>query len=407
MTQALYRYTARSEEGQLVSGSMAAQSTREALAHLRSRGLVVTSLADMATSKGRVLAALQVGHARRSAIASCLRSLAVLVGSGIALRRAIAAAIEQSSDKHVTEALRAIAADLDGGASLSEAMQHRPREFSVQVRALAAAGEQGGSLDDALAQAATLLEREGELRKKIAAALAYPAFVLCAAAALVGFLVVVTLPSFEGMLTQLHAPLPLTTRVMLDLSDAMRRPTNWLGLILALTLVASAFIGLRGRTGVRRQIDAATLRVPLLGALQRCANVAYYCRTLGTLLHCGVVVTSAARTAATVVTSAVYRDRAITIAESLRTGMALSRLLAESSLFGAMTVQLVSAGEESGSLDSMLVLAAEYHEREAEHALSVIVAVAEPALICTLGAVVGTIVASIVVPLYSAIGNIR
>lgn len=406
MTSALFRYTARSEKGQLVTGSMAAPSTREALARLRARGLFVTDLASGGT-KGVLLSAFGIGIPKRGAVASCLRSMAVLVGAGIALRRALAAAIEQCTDKNMGEALRAVAADLDGGASLSEAMQDRPREFSAQVQALIGAGELGGSLDDALAQAAALLERDEALKKKIAATVAYPAFVLCAATALVVFLVVVTVPAFETVLTQLHAELPLTTRAMLGLSDELRRPLTLIVSGVAIGMTVSIVLALRRTPRVRAWLDARILRGPLIGAVQRAANIACFCRTLGTLLHCGVASSSAARTASGAVTNVAYRHETAEIARELRTGTTLSKLLGQSLLFDAMTVQLVSAGEESGSLDSMLVRAAEYKEQQVEHALTVITAVLEPALICILGALIGTIVASVVVPLYSAIGNIR
>jgi type II secretory pathway component PulF len=343
----------------------------------------------------------------RNSVATSLRSIAVLVTSGIALRRAIAAAIEQSSDRHMTETLRGILADLDGGTSLSEAMAHRPREFSLQVRTLAAAGEQGGSLEDALAQAAALLEREETLRKKIVATLAYPAFVLCAATALVAFLVIVTVPAFEAILAQLHAVLPLTTRIMLAFSRTVRHPEMWIVPAVATALAATLTVIVSRRSRVGEWLDAVALRAPLTGKLRRSANIACYCRTLGTLLSCGVVVTSAAETASGVVTSPAYRRETAVITKSLRAGTPLSKLFAGSSLIDAMTVQLASAGEESGSLDSMLVRAAEHHEAEVEHALGIMTAVLEPALICALGTVIATIVASIVIPLYSAIGNIR
>jgi type IV pilus assembly protein PilC len=166
-------------------------------------------------------------------------------------------------------------------------------------------------------------------------------------------------------------------------------------------------IALRRRKSIAVWIDRKSLDLPVLGNVQRSANIAAFSRTIGTLLECGVVITDAVRTASNVVTNSAYRLAAEEIEHSLHAGMAFSPLLERSGLFDAMALEMASVGEESGTLDAMLVRVSEHHEAAAASALTTIGAALEPALILALGGVVGGIVASILIPLYSAIGSIR
>jgi type IV pilus assembly protein PilC len=407
MSAAIYHYTARSEEGAAVAGTMRAGSQREVVVHLRARGLFVTSLDSAGTARGRVRSLLRFGGSRRNATAALMRSLAELIASGVPLRRAISALLRQCSDRRLKDALAAIAADLDAGCALSESMQSRPGEFSDEIVALVGAGELGGILDDACARAASIMEREIALRKRIFATLAYPAVVMIAACALMAFLLVVTVPAFASILMQLHASLPVSTILMLDASSLLRRPAVWpvIAIIAGGAIVAGG--SLRSQPSISAWIDAQLLRVPLLGALQRHANAATFCRTLGTLLHCGVVMTAAAKTSAGAVRNAAFRTRALNFERQLATGSTLAPLLEQSRLFDAASVQMAYVGEESGSLDAMLLHIADHHDADAQHRLTMITAMLEPAMILVLGAVIGTIVGSILVPLYSAIGNVH
>ncbi len=406
MTQGIYHYTARSEEGRFVAGTMGAQSHREALASLRMRRLFVTSLEDAGGARGK-LHALILGSAHRSSRVVFMRCLATLVGSGTSLRRALQVTIDQCRERRFGETLRSIANEVDGGAALSEAMERRPSEFSEHLVAMIAAGELGGILDEVLQRAAALLEREDAIRKQIVAAFAYPAFVLFCALALVTFMLIVTVPAFASVLTQLRAPLPLSTRIMLEAGAVIRAPVTWLAGVPVVCLSACVLAALRRQESVATWIDRKSLDIPIFGLVQRSANVAVFARTVGTLLQCGVMIADAVKTASKVVANAAYRRAVEDVARSLRAGMAFSPMLERGGLFGPMAVQMASVGEESGMLDVMLIRVAEHYEADAASKLATIGAILEPALILGLGAIVGGIVASILVPLYSAIGSIR
>ena len=204
-----FYYTARALDGRCIKGSIDAESKEVAVAHLRSRSLFITALDTVSTARG-LWASFGLAI-RRSAAArtTFFRSFATLIGAGISVRRAVETLIVQGGDGTFSEALRSIAADVEGGAALSSALERHPNEFGRIAVALVRAGEIGGSLDDALRTIADLEEADRALRKRIGAALAYPAMVTLAAVALVLFLVADTMPVFASIFAQMHVPLPI------------------------------------------------------------------------------------------------------------------------------------------------------------------------------------------------------
>lgn len=403
----VYAYTARSEGGAFVAGTLAAESPDAALAHLQTRALYVTSLEGTGTLKGAATGALILPFLDPGARVSFFRSFATMIGAGVAMRRALDVAIENCRDARFREALRSVASDVEIGRTLSFAMSQRPREFSRLFVAMVRAGEVGGALHEVLERLATLLERDRAMRKRVGAALAYPAFVTVAALLLVMFLVANVVPAFAGMFAQMHVTLPLSTRVLIVIGTTLQDPLVWIGLgCLALASIFAVRTAKRSSAWALR-IDAAILATPVLGTLLRKTTIARMSRTLGTLLRSGVALSQALDASRDVLGSAVYERCLNALAESLRRGESMSRSLAESGLFDGLYLQLVRVGEETGTLDAMLLRVAEYYELDIETAIAALGGVLEPLLIVVLGAIVGTIVASVLIPLYSIIGSIK
>jgi type IV pilus assembly protein PilC len=407
MSAQLYYYTARLQDGRGVAGVLRTDSQRDALIQLRARGLFVTSLGSAGGGRGWLGAMLAFRFSHRDATTRTMRSLAVLVGSGVPLRRSLECVIDQCRDAVLREALSAIAGELDSGASLSRSMRGRPTQFRDQVIALIAAGELGGTLDQALDRAADLLERNSALRRQLVAALAYPTIVLSAALSLVLFLLVATVPAFAGILTQMHAQLPLPTRALLTASELARLPAAWVAVLLVTIVATGLTWTIRNSSYAVGRLDRIVLKVPFFGPVQRAVNVAAFTRTLGTLLQSGVVITEAIRTTGNVTTNKAFRSAVVEMESRLCEGSTLAPLLAQSGLFDNTAVEMAYVGEESGALDAMLIRIAGYCEQEVDHALRVLTGVLEPTMIVVLGTIVGSIVAAILVPLYSAIGSLH
>ena len=403
----LFAYTARNESGGFVAGSLQAESVELALDHLRSRALYVTVLQPAKTAKGALASVFNIAPVSASARLACFRSLATLVRAGVPLRRALQVTIEECNDRRFSEALRSVASDIEAGSSLSSAMSRRPKEFSELFVAMIRAGELAGVLDDVLERLASLLERDRAMRKRLGAALAYPAIVAAAAIGLILFLVANIVPAFAGLFAQMHVEIPVTTRVMIAISNALGQP---------ITLAVLAVFGLGGFLALRlawrsqrfgRQLDRLAFAVPLIGPLLRKATLARLARTLGTLLKSGVALLVALDATEGTLGHILYSDVLRTVADRLREGFTFVEPLEKSKLFDALFLQLVHVGEETGTLDSMLLRVAEYLELDVETAIATIGSVIEPAMIIFLGAAVGSIVASVLLPLYSIIGSIK
>ncbi len=286
-------------------------------------------------------------------------------------------------------------------------MSRRPGEFARLFIAMIKAGELGGVLDDVLEQLATMLELDRSMRKRLSAALAYPAVVACAAVALVLLLVVNIVPAFAGLFTEMHVKLPFTTRILIAVGTTLASPVDDAAIVLA---IAAAMFGIRAAWAQPRlapSFDGVLLRIPIAGAIARKATIAQLSRTLGTLLRSGVPVLDALDSCKDVVGNALYARAVEAVGAELREGHPMTVPLEKSCLFDPIVLQLVRVGEETGTLDAMLLRVAEYFEVDVESAIAALGSVVEPVLILILGTVVGTIVASVLIPLYSIIGSIK
>ncbi len=402
MNVTVFRYTARSREGEAVAGILRAESVRAAAIDLQRRALFVTSL-SVGSEKRRFTFPEIEGRRRRASLAF-FRALSVLVRAGVSLRRALDVSVAHCGERRLREALRAVVADVEHGSTLSAAFARRPADFSPLQTAMIGAGETGGVLDDVLDRIADVLEREHTVRKKLQAALMYPALVAGAAILLIVFLMVHVVPMFASLFARFSVPLPWPTRMLLDLGDALSSVKGLSILAIAIASVVALFGFYRLKRGAA--FDRLKLNLPLVGVVIRHAVVARVTRMLGVLLRSGVGVLTAIDVVAPVSGSRTYRRALLQVSDALRRGEGMHRALQQTALFDQLTLALVGVGEESGALDAMLLAAANYLDIEVEAAIAALVALLEPALIAVVGFVVGLIVFSIFLPLYGLIGSI-
>jgi len=403
----VYAYTARNGEGRFVAGSLQAENREQALAHLRTRTLFVTSIsaAGSATSViGSIVTAWPISAAARTAF---FRSFATLIRAGVPIRRALDVVVESCRDARLREAFRSVSSDIESGSELSTAMSRRPREFSRLFVAMIRAGELGGALDDILERLATLLERHLAVRKKVRAALGYPVIVASAALGLVLFLVGSTVPAFASMFAEMRVTLPWSTRVLIAAGNALKNPLVWGAVAAIPPLILGTIRAGRRSQRIAIRIDQFVLALPVFGAVLRKAVITRFSRTLGTLLLSGVPLLEAIGAANDVIDNAVYSRLTRDLSAALREGTSIAVALEQSSLFEGLFLQLVRVGEETGTLDAMLLRIADYYELDVETAVAALGSVIEPILMIALGALVGVIVASILIPLYSMIGSIK
>ncbi len=403
----VYYYAGRAADGRRLQGAIEAATREAAARHLRARDVFVTTL-ETAATLGGAWTFLRLSARSAGARPVFFRSFAALVSAGVPVRRALDTMMRQSGDGAFSETLASVAAEVDGGSPLSAALASHPRDFSAVAVAIVRAGEVAGSLDEALRALAELEERDRALRKRVAAALAYPTVVSVASIGLVLFLVANTMPAFAAMFSEMHVPLPAGTRLLMAAAGTLKNRGAWtlLGALVLLAMVALR----RYKTSDEPwaiALDRIRLRVPVLGAIILKTTAARFARTLGSLLRSGVDIVGAIEAGTGVVEGFVHRHGLNGVVESLRRGNTLVASLEASELFDATFLQLLQAGEESGTVDDMLFRVARYYELDVETALASLTSILEPLLICALGAAIGTIVASIIIPLYSMIGNIQ
>lgn len=396
----VFRYSARSQDGNAVAGLVRATSTAEAALDLKRRGLFTTSITRRSISNF----GFRIGARRRRSAHTFFRAFGVLIRAGVPIRRALVVVIENTDDRRFREALQAALSDVEHGGSLSMALSRRPREFSSLETAMIAAGEAGGILEDVLDRITALGDREHLLRKRMQSALVYPCVVAAGTGGLTLFLLFHVVPLFASMFERFGAGVPMPTQILLQIGRGLASPwTLALAIGFALSILAALRLFDQPASSL---FDRARLFAPLVGQLTRHAITARIARTLGTLLHSGVGALDAIDVVAPVTGSQLYAKILLEIGDALRQGETLQRAMTASRLFDPLTLALTGVGEESGSLDAMLLSAASYLDIEVEAALTNIAALVEPALIGFLGLVVGGIVAAIFLPLYGLIGSI-
>lgn len=406
MSAVLYRYAARTAGGERIRGTMQALSADQVAAALRARALLVTAIESESVWQRAVGRTVNLGRPPRRVMLGFFRSFSTLIRAGVALRRALDVTIERAGDRGLAEALRAIAADVEHGSPLSDAMARRPRVFSALAVAMIRAGEAGGILDDVLERVATLLERDADLRKKVRSALTYPAIVVTAALGLVLFLLARIVPMFAQMFGAFRVELPPTTKLLLAAGDALSRPVIWtagLGVTAGFIVAAAAFA--RTERGALA-FDHLRLRLPVFGPLLHRAITARIARMLATLIRSGIELVPALDVVRPVAGSPVYARALRDVEVALRSGEPLTAPLEAAKVFDPLAIALVRVGDETGLLDDMLFKVAAYFESDVETAIATLGSVIEPALIVALGGVVGFIVFSVFIPLYTLIGSV-
>lgn len=403
----LYYYTARSPEGRFLRGSLEASTLPDAMTALRNRTLFVSSLEGAGTLRGRWAAMFALGSVSQAGLVACFRSLATLVRAGVSLPRCLSVCIEQCSDSRLRETLQAVSIEIQDGLSLSEAMLRHPREFSSLLAGSVKAGEQGGALDEVLERLASALERDRNVRKRIAASLTYPGIVACATLGVIWLLLSTSVPMFRNMYAQLHIAVPPILNALINVSTFAQSGGVWVAFAFLVCGAGVVILQYSTSAGGAATIEKMQLSLPVIGVILRKACLGRLARMLGTLLACGVNLQAALPVVAEVAGASRYRASIESLAGSLSEGSSIAEPLAASGLYDALFLQLVRVGEETGSIDEMLVRIADYYEADVEIALQQLGTALEPVMIIVLGAVVGAVAAAVFIPLYSFIGNIK
>ena len=401
----VYRYVGRDIQGQLVTGSVGGADETIARRDLRENGLYIISLVDQRERKGFSHWWAQLRGVKLTDMVIFSQQLSTMVAAGLPIIECLHELIDETENPVLRQALLEVARDIQSGSTFSQAIAHHPRIFSEMYVALVHAGEVGGVLEQSLASMAEALDKEQELREKVKSAFVYPAVVLTVAAGVVSFMLLFVIPIFEKVYSQFHATLPAPTLALMVASRFITR-FWWLALA-ALGGLAWGFRSFIRTENGRRVWDRVKLRLPLLGKLIRKMVVLRFVRTLGALVKAGVPILSALETSARVANNTEFTNAIISIAGEVTEGASLSAPLRACGKFPNLVPRLVQVGEDSGNLDEMLFKIAHFFDRDVEHSVRRLTTLMEPVLTLVLGGIVGSIVVSLYMPIFTLAAVIR
>ena len=391
----------KTRDGKAVSGERVADNKEAVMALLRRDQILVSSVKE----KGKEVALPKFGGGvPPKDLAIFVRQFSVMIDAGLPLVQCLEILGGQQENKTFAKILQQTRMDVEGGASLADAMRKHPKAFDDLFTNMIAAGEAGGILDTILKRLATYIEKAVKLKGQVQSAMIYPIAVIVIATVVVGVILWKVIPTFANLFAGLGADLPLPTRVVIGLSNGLVR----FGPFLIAGLVAAGW-GFRqyyATPAGRKVVDGIVLKLPILGILMRKIAVARFCRTLSTLLASGVSILEALDITARTSGNAIVEDAIMTTRKSIERGETIAAPLRETAVFPPMVVQMIGVGEATGALDTMLSKIADFYEEEVDVAVAGLLTLLEPIMIALLGGVVGGIVIAMYMPIFDMISKL-
>lgn len=403
-----FTYVARNPQGKLVTGRTEAPTQAVVVKILKDQGLTPTSIdvgaggRTAAPAKGRARKQkLKRGKTKIEDLVLISRQLATMIRAGLPLIEVLNILGEQVERLTLKNVLRQVEKDVQGGSSFYEALARHPRVFNQFFLSMVKAGEASGMLDTILDQVATYLEKSASIRRKVKAAVMYPAVVTVVAALIMILIMWKVVPVFEEIFQDLDEELPMLTQVVIFISRIIR--DRW---YLALAGIVGLYILLvqwgKTKSG-RKRIDTWKLKMPVFGPLLLKVAIARFTRSLGTLMRAGVNILGALEITAKTAGNVVIEEAIMNTKLSIQGGDSITKPLVESGVFPPMVTRMIEVGEKTGALENMLHKVAEYYEDQVDTAVAGLTSLIEPLLIVGLGISIGTIVIAMFLPLIKMI----
>jgi type IV pilus assembly protein PilC len=403
---ATFAFKAFDPAGTATRGEIDAQDKQTVSAQLRSKGLIVVDIEEQKPANaGDLLAGFK--RVKPADLTVATRQLATMVSSGMSLLRSLYVIEEQTENEKLKEAWSQARKDVEAGISLSDALRRRPDVFNELYTAMVAAGETGGILEETLQRVADQLEKDDSLRRQVRAAMVYPmligGFALVVLIALVAFLV----PVFEKVFKDFGGDLPPITKFTVGMSHLVTG--KWYVCIAATVLIVWAFRKWKRSERGREQWDRFKLKVPMkIGDIVQKVALARYSRTFSALIGAGVPMLEAIEITGRTSGNRVIQHAMDEISESVKAGGTIAEPMTRApEAFPGMVVQMVSVGEETGALETMLSKVADFYEDEVAAAVKALTSILEPAMIVIVGGMVGFIVIAMYLPMFKVYDQIK
>ncbi len=391
-----FLWKGKTAKGETLSGEMEASDKQAVGSHLRKQRITITSIKKK--PKDIEFSFLKKKSVSVKDLAVFTRQFATMVNAGLPLVQCLDVLGRQLEKPFFKDVVLRVTADVEGGATLAEAMQKHPEVFSDLYVNMIAAGEAGGILDIILGRLSVFMEKADALQRKVKGAMTYPVIVLTVAGGACIFMLMFVIPVFAKMFADFGGTLPAPTRIVMGLSDFIR--AYWWALGGGSALLSMAYRRYRATDKGRLVTDRLMMKIPILGAVILKSSVARFTRTLGTLIGSGVPILQGLEITSRTAGNRVIQDAIGVTAESISRGETIAAPLKESGVFPAMVVQMIGIGEQSGALDEMLSKIADFYDDEVDAAVDSLTAAIEPIMIVLMGGMVGSMLVAMYLPMF-------
>jgi type IV pilus assembly protein PilC len=399
-----YQYKVRDKSGNLITGSLVADSEMLVLQRLREQGYMPLEVGKQ--KKGLNLEInLKPKKVKLKELSVFSRQFATMINSGLPILRALSILGDQTENKLLASTLQGARQDVEQGASLSQAFGKHPKVFNDIYISMVRSGETGGSLDDTLLKLASMLENEVRLRGKIKSAMTYPIAVVGLVTLIMSAMLLFVVPQFKNIYGQLGGVLPLPTRLLLMVSDTFKK--YWF-IVLGLFFLARFALRRYKKTDKGRMVlDSLKLRIPVFGTLFHKVALSRFASTLAMLLRAGVPILQALDIVIETVNNRVMAKAVEDVQNSVREGESIAKPLTRYEVFPPMVVQMIAVGEETGQVDVMLEKVAQFYTQEVEASVDALTSLIEPILIAFIGGAVGAAVIALYMPMFQIINLVK
>jgi type IV pilus assembly protein PilC len=397
-----FAFSGRTRGGETVNGERAGDTMDMVIAALRREQILVTRITPAKAAAGPKPQRSKAPAAKNLAVFT--RQFSVMIDAGLPLVQCLEILGNQEEDKNFAAVILAVRSDVEGGASLADAMKRHPKVFDALYSNMIAAGEAGGILDGILKRLAVYIEKAVKLKGQVKSAMIYPVAVIVIAAVVVGAILWKVIPTFASLFAGLGAELPLPTRIVIAASNMLVAYMPYL--VVAGVAIGFAFKRYYSTDNGRRVVDATMLKLPIMGSVLRKIAVARFCRTMSTLMASGVPILDGLEITARTAGNATIEDAIMVTRTSIERGETIAAPLKQTGVFPPMVVQMIGVGEATGALDTMLSKIADFYEEEVDTAVAGLLTLLEPVMIAFLGAVVGGIVIAMYLPIFGLISQL-
>lgn len=400
-------YKAKDPHGAIKRGVMEAESKGAAVKQLRENGMIVLEMNEHSGTFN--VTSRRIGSSFGKKVSDKDRiiftqQLAIMTQAGLPITQALHSLMDETTNKRLVKVIHEIAADVEGGLALSTSFAKHPNVFSPIYVSVLKAGEKSGKVDEVLQNLATQSEKDYDIKSKVKGALSYPIFVLIAMSIIVSLIMVFIIPQIEAVFIENDAKLPFLTQMVIAISSLMRN--QWWILIAGIGIFVTGYRMYYRTPSGKYLVDSIKLRIPIFGTLLRRVAIARFARIFSTLLAAGLPMLEIFETSNDVLGNEVFRREMAAVSRDVENGIEISAAMKKQPHIPHMMTQLTSVGEKSGNIDIIYNNLATFMEKEVDNITRNMTSLLEPALMLIMGAVIGTIVIALLLPIYSLTSSI-